>query len=154
MEAEYGRPLFVSTDFSAIHLPKGKIDPKFGLAIDLQNLLAAVNSIPAPASISVPIPAPSKTIPSQGGVNEDWSERLGNLAKRFGGVATVLVAGYLFLEKSLPGLAALIMAGVGIWIFRLAKTTPQNFSNKHRDIQENIRKRVQADLKSKRLNSS
>src|SRR3546814_14176766 len=44
MEAEYGRPLFVSTDFSAIHLPKGKIDPKFGLAIDLQNLLAAVNS--------------------------------------------------------------------------------------------------------------
>src|SRR3546814_12181762 len=39
---------------------------------------------------------------------------------------------------------SLIMAGVGIWIFRLAKTTPQNFSNKHRDIQENIRKRVQA----------
>src|SRR3546814_3452827 len=37
-----------------------------------------------------------------------------------------------------------MMAGVGIWIFRLAKTTPQNFSNKHRDIQENIRKRVQA----------
>src|SRR3546814_3339585 len=43
---------------------------------------------------------------------------------------------------------SLIMAGVGIWIFRLAKTTPQNFSNKHRDIQENIRKRVQADRKS------
>lgn len=56
MENCYGRPLFLNSDYSRIHLADGQLDPRHGLVLDLAALTAAVNGVTLPGIISVPLP--------------------------------------------------------------------------------------------------
>ncbi|WP_375462020.1 helix-hairpin-helix domain-containing protein [uncultured Enterovirga sp.] len=69
MEGEFRRPLFLDTELGAITLPTGGFDAATGLVLDLPALLAVINAVPVPASLSVVLPAvPAPAGPSQNAI--------------------------------------------------------------------------------------
>ncbi|TPQ49375.1 topoisomerase, partial [Prosthecomicrobium hirschii] len=45
MENEYGRPLFLDTDLTNVHVPNGRLDPVAGFVLDIPALLSAINGV-------------------------------------------------------------------------------------------------------------
>jgi DNA-binding helix-hairpin-helix protein with protein kinase domain len=116
MEAEYGRPLFVSPDGFTIHLPKGKIDEKSGLVLDVQTLLAAVTGVAIPASIKIPLPqVPTPATPSDDARTARRRQRLAPL-QRVIGFGTMIGAAIMFFGFDLPFLVAAAVGAFGGWL--------------------------------------
>lgn len=115
MEAEYGRPLFIDTDIGSIHIPNGRIDPAGGFILDIPALMAAINGVAIPTSISVPPPqVPNAPQPSQAALDAMTKKQMGPLWK-IGGLGALAGAGYT-LASGVPGIVALIIAGFGFWM--------------------------------------
>jgi DNA-binding helix-hairpin-helix protein with protein kinase domain len=143
MEAEYGRPLFLSHEIFAVHLPKGRVDEKLGLVLDVQALLAAVNGIPIPTTISVPVPAtPHVAQPSQSALNAKSRQRLAPVQRGIGVVA-VVAAGIMLFGYQLPFIFAGGIAGFGAWLIMRELDPGVNVVQAHGTLAADIKKRVQ-----------
>lgn len=115
MEAEYGRPLFIDTNLGSVHIPNGRIDPAGGFVLDIPALMAAINGVALPASIAVPPPqVPSMPQPSPAAIDVLSKKQMGPLWK-IGGLGALAGAGYS-LVSGIPGIVALIAAGLGVWM--------------------------------------
>ncbi|MHC2534171.1 helix-hairpin-helix domain-containing protein [Bradyrhizobium diazoefficiens] len=115
MEAEYGRPLFLDTDFTNIHVQKGRLDPAAGYILDIPALMSAINAVNIPPSISVAIPQlPSTPGRSQAAADALSKQRLGPMAKIAG--VGVLLGALLALASGIPGIVAFGLAGLGGWL--------------------------------------
>lgn len=115
MEAEFGRPLFLDTDFTNIHVQKGRLDPATGYILDIPALMSAINAVSLPPYISVAIPQlPSKPERSQAAADALSKQRLGPAAK-IAGVGVLLGALFAF-ASGIPGIVSFVLAGFGGWL--------------------------------------
>ena len=119
MEAEYGRPLFIDTDLGAIHVPKGRLDPAQGFVLDIPSLMAAINGVAIPSTISVPVPqVPHLPRPSQAAADALSKKRMGPIWK-FGGWGVLAGAVYVFMagiRVANSGWIALALVAAGVWM--------------------------------------
>jgi DNA-binding helix-hairpin-helix protein with protein kinase domain len=115
MEAEYGRPLFIDTDISSIHVPKGRLDLAVGLVLDIPALMAAVNAVSVPTFISVALPqmqgTPKPSQAAQDALSQKW---LAPITKIVG--VGILVGVAFAVAAGLPGIVALGIAPFGGWL--------------------------------------
>lgn len=116
MEGEYGRPLFLYADLTNIYVPNGRLDPVAGLVLDIPSILAALNSVPIPSSISVTIPlvAGATLAPSQLAKDAIFKKTLTSIS-RVGGFI-ILGAVCILLLAQVPGIVSFGMAALGCWL--------------------------------------
>ncbi|MER9910899.1 topoisomerase DNA-binding C4 zinc finger domain-containing protein [Mesorhizobium sp. M0050] len=147
MEAEYGRPLFISQEIFAIHLPNGRVDEKQGLVLDVQALLTAVNGIPIPTAISVPVPiTPYIAQAGQPAIDAKRRQRVAPIQRGLG-VAAILAAGIAFLGYQLPFIIAGAIVAGGGWLIMREVDPGVSVTQAHGAAVANIKKRVE-DLQS------
>lgn len=143
MEKEFGRPIFTNSDIPAVHLPKGRVDEKLGLVLDVQALLVALHAVAIPNAISVAIPAPpTPQTPSQKAIDSrrrQWTLPL----QRIVGGAAMLAAGVMYLGFQLPFLLAAGVGAIGIWLFRREGDFGAAAVSEHQTIAAQLKKRVQ-----------
>lgn len=130
MEGEYGRPLFLDTDFTNVHVPKGRLDPAAGFVLDLPALLSAINGVSIPASISVTSPpVAGATAPRQAASDALFQKRLGPLS-RIAGVGVMFSAAYAF-ASGVPGIVALGIAAFGGWLLFRSSSSADGLLAEH-----------------------
>jgi serine/threonine protein kinase len=139
MEAEYGRPLFIDTDFSSIHVPKGRLDPAAGFVLDIPALMAAINGVSIPTSISVALPQMQGTPkPSQAALSQ----------KRFGPMTKIAGVGVLFgaayaAASGIPGIIALAVAAFGGWLLFRSSSPPDGLLSAYRQHVNAVSSRIE-----------
>jgi DNA-binding helix-hairpin-helix protein with protein kinase domain len=122
MEAEYGRPLFIDTDVSSIHVPNGRFDPAAGLVLDVPALMAAINGFPIPTSITVALPQLQGTPkPSQAAQDARSQKSLAPMTNVAGIGALV---GAVF-ALALNPVVALGIGAFGVWLL-FQSSTPED----------------------------
>ncbi|WP_439924709.1 topoisomerase DNA-binding C4 zinc finger domain-containing protein [Nitrobacter sp. JJSN] len=132
MESEYGRPLFLDTDLSNVHVPNGRLDPAAGFILDIPALLSAINGVAIPPYISVPVPqVPGATTPSQAAIEALSKKRFAPLTK-IAGIGIMLGAAYA-LASGVPGLVSLGIAGFGGWLVFRSPSLADGFHSEHRE---------------------
>jgi hypothetical protein len=100
---------------SSIHVPKGRLDPAAGLVLDIPALMAVINAVSVPTSISVALPqmkgTPKPSQAAQDALSQKWLGPLTKVAEVgvLFGVAIAFAAG-------LPGIVALGIAAYGGWL--------------------------------------
>jgi DNA-binding helix-hairpin-helix protein with protein kinase domain len=131
MEAEYGRPLFIDTDISRIHAPKGRLDPAAGLVLDIPALMAAIDAVSVPTSISVALPqmqgTPKPSQAAQDALSLKW---LGSLTK-VADVSVLFGAAFAF-AAGLPGIVVLGIAAFGGWLLFRSLSLEDRLLSAHR----------------------
>lgn len=131
MENEYGRPLFLDTDLTNVHVPKGRLDPVAGFVLDIPALMSAINGVSIPPTILVTIPQVSGTpAPSQAASDALSKKRLAPLAK-IAGVGVISVAAYAF-ASGIPGIVALGIAAFGGWLLFRSSSPADGLLEQHR----------------------
>jgi DNA-binding helix-hairpin-helix protein with protein kinase domain len=131
MEAEYGRPLFIDTDISRIHAPKGRLDPVAGLVLDIPALTAAIDAVSVPTSISVALPQMQGTPKPSQAVQDALSLKwLGSLTK-VAEVSVLFGAAFAF-AAGLPGIVALGIAAFGGWLLFRSLSLEDRLLSAHR----------------------
>lgn len=131
MESEYGRPLFLDTDLTNVHVPNGRLDPTAGFILDIPALLSAINGVAIPPYISVPIPqVPDTPAPSRAAIEALSKKKAAPLA-RIAGIAIMLGAAYA-LASGVPGLVSLGIAGFGGWLVFRSPSLADGFHSEHR----------------------
>ena len=131
MENEYGRPLFLDTDLTNVHVPNGRLDLAAGLVLDIPALLSAINGVAIPSSISIPIPqVPGTPKPSRGASEARSKKRFAPLS-RIAGVGIMFGAAYAF-ASDVPVLIALGIAGFGGWLMFRSSSPADGLLAEHR----------------------
>ena len=142
MENEYGRPLFLDTDLTNVHVPNGRLDPAAGFVLDIPALLSAINGVSIPASISVAIPpvgrAPAPSQAASDALSQKW---LGPLAK-ITGVGVMLGAAYAF-ASGVPGIVALGIAAFGGWLLFRSSSPADGLLAEHRKTASALSSRIE-----------
>lgn len=142
MENEYGRPLFLDTDFANVHVPNGRLDPTAGFVLDIPALLSAINGVSIPSSISVTIPqATVASTPSQAASDALSQKRLGSIAK-IAGIGVMFGAAYAF-ATGVPGIVALGIAAVGGWLLFRSPSAVDGLLAEHRKTASALSARVE-----------
>ncbi|WP_024550023.1 helix-hairpin-helix domain-containing protein [Siccibacter turicensis] len=113
MESRYGRPLFLNSDYSRMHLAGGQRDARHGLVLDLAALMAAVNGVPLPGAISVPLPPVSAAPPPQDNARLLRLKRRALPVARGVGAALVPLAA-LGVYLGMPWFYGLALAALGL----------------------------------------
>ncbi|WP_210211142.1 helix-hairpin-helix domain-containing protein [Borborobacter arsenicus] len=142
MENEYGRPLFLDTDLTNVHVPNGRLDPAAGFVLDIPALLSAINGVSIPSSISVTIPpVAGAPLPSQAASEALSQKRLGPLAK-IAGVGVMFGAAYAF-ASGVPGIVALGIAAFGGWLLFRSSSPAESLLAEHRKTASALSSRVE-----------
>ena len=132
MESRYGRPLFLNSDYSRMHLAGGQMDARHGLVLDLNALMAAVNGVHLPAAITVPLPPVSAPpAPQKAARTLRLKRRLLPIARGIGVALVPLAAlgGYF----GLPWGYALMLAALGLVPLGV-KFSPAGYLARHQQL--------------------
>jgi DNA-binding helix-hairpin-helix protein with protein kinase domain len=115
MEAAYGRPLFIDTNISTIHVPKGRLDPAAGLVLDIPALMAAISAVSVPTSISVALPqmqgTPKPSQAAQDALSQKWLASITKIV-----AVGILVGAAFAVSAVLLDILALGIAVFGGWL--------------------------------------
>jgi DNA-binding helix-hairpin-helix protein with protein kinase domain len=123
MEAEYGRPVFVDADMSSA-LPDGRLDARVGLVLDLGALLAAINGVPVPQSITLPLPSVATPAgPSDYAKAAKRRQDAARLCWAAGGTLGVLAAYLLASHVSASVVLLSLLAGIVFVLLGVARRT-------------------------------
>lgn len=138
-----GRPLFIDTEVSQISIAAGKVDQNSGLVLDLGALLAAINALPLPTSISVALPPPVTSLqPGPKAQAEKSKQALAPMWKLLGAGA-MIGAAYLMFAGGLPPIFALAGIAFGIWLFARGSGGGDSLTAAHRAVQSALRSKVE-----------
>lgn len=142
MEAEYGRALFIDTEISRIHVPNGRLDPTVGFVLDIAALMAAINGVFIPDTLSVVLPqTPVMPEPSQA-AQTILLEKRRTPASRIAGIVILLGAIYAF-ASDIPGFVALAIAVLGIWLLIRSSSSADGLISEYKQHVNAVSSRVE-----------